>query len=60
MAVFQQFFSNVDVVNKEINRKILALPDKVKVSIYASGIMLALLAIIPIVIDMTKSLSAFR
>lgn len=45
---------------EEKNRKILMLPDKVKVSIYASGIMLALLAIIPIVIDMTKSLSAFK
>ena len=45
---------------EEKNRKILALPDKVKVSIYATGIMLAILAITPILMDMAKSLTAFK
>lgn len=45
---------------EEKNRKILALPDKVRMAIVATGAMVAIVAMTPIIMDMIKGISMFK
>ena len=45
---------------EEKNRKILALPDKVRMAIVATGVMAAIVAVTPIIMDTVKGISMFK
>ena len=45
---------------EEKNRKILALPDKVRMAIVATGVMAAMVAVTPIIMDTVKGISMFK
>ena len=51
----------MDVIRREEkNRKILALPDKVRMAIVATGVMAAIVAVTPIIMDTVKGISMFK